>query len=272
MNSTTHAYEQQPLTHGKAHKRAVKNIRVDLLGAMRGNLLLVKAIAMAIFVKNHLREPRIKNYTPNRLRDFIKGHQRPLHHTTIRKYVNELLRAELARMEGSDLIFGSLGDRRGKFNLSLGDTSKLTIAELENELFAAQVVLIVKRKEFAKRTIEKATNPQRTKEGYEDFKRARQTCWQYGYTREFRDYGLSYKTIARKLGIGLQKAEEVIRYATTHGLLVKHTHQEQFFAYGIGQAQKFFEQGHHSTFATKNNVYLVYANTYSLPYYPTGNN
>ena len=272
MNSTTLAYEQQPLTHGKAHKRAVKNIRIDLLGAMRGNLLLVKAIAMAIFVKNHLREPRIKNYTPNRLRDFIKGHQRPLHHTTIRKYVNELLRAELARMEGSDLIFCSLGDRRGKFNLSLGDTSRLTIAELENELLAAQVVLIVKRKEFAKHTIERATNPKRTKEGYEDFKRARQTCWQYGYTREYHDYGLSYKTIARKLGIGLQKAEEVIRYATNHGLLVKHTHQEQIYAYGIGQAQKFVDQSHHSTFATKNNVYIVYANTYSLPYYPAGNN
>lgn len=272
MNSPTYAYEQQPLTHGKAHKRAVKNIRIDLLGAMRGNLLLVKAIAMAIFVKNHLREPRVKNYTPNRLRDFIKGHQRPLHHTTIRKYVNELLRAELARMEGSDLIFCSLGDRRGKFNLSLGDTSRLTIAELENELLAAQVVLIVKRKEFAKHTIERATNPKRTKEGYEDFKRARQRCRQYGYGCEFYDYGISYKTIAHKLGISLQKAEEVIRYATTRGLLVKKNHQEQIFAYGIGQATKFVEQSRHSAFATKNNVYVVYANTYSLPYYPAGIN
>ena len=52
MNSTSLAYEQQPLTHCKAHKRAVKNIHITLLGAMSGNLLLVKAVAMAIFVKN----------------------------------------------------------------------------------------------------------------------------------------------------------------------------------------------------------------------------
>ena len=272
MNSTSLAYEQQPLTHCKAHKGTVKNIRIDLLGAMSGNLLLVKAIAMAIFVKNHLRDSRVQDYTPNRLRDFIGQHQRPLHHTTVKKYVDVLLRADLARMEGKDLIFGSLSDRRGKFNLSLGNTSRLTIAELENELLAAQVVLIVKRKEFAKRLIERATNPKRTRDGYQDFKQARQKCFKYGYTRKFHDHGLSYKTIARRLGVSLQKAEEVIRYATTHGLLVKHTHQEQFFAYGIGGAAKYADSSRHSAFCTKNNVYIVYANTYSLPYYPTGNN
>lgn len=272
MSKPHSPHEQHPLTHHQTHKGAVKNIRIDLLGAMSGNLLLVKAIAMAIFVKNHLKDARVTHYTPNRLRDLIGKHQRPLHHTTVTKYVDELLRADLARVEGADLVLCSLSDRRGKFNLSLGDTSGLTISELENHLLTAQVMLILKRKEFVKRTIETATNPKRTKDGYQDFKQARRRCRQYGYTREFHDHGLSYRTIARRLGISLQKAEEVIRYATTCGLLVKHTHQQQLFAYGIGAAAKYINESRSTTFSTKNNSYIVYANTYTMPHYPAGNN
>lgn len=256
---------EQQLSNNPPKRGTIKNIRIDLLEAMSGNLILVKAVAMAIFVKNRLRDPRIKDYTPNRLRDIIKHYQSPPHHNTVRKYVDELLRMELAYMDGRDLIFCSLNDRRGRYNLSLKDTSALTIAELENLLLAAKVVLIVKRKEFVKRTIEAAYNPKISKGGREEFKKARQTSRKYGYGNAFNDYGLSYKKIAKKLGICLQKAEEVIRFAIEHGLLVKEKRQEQVFVFGIQCAEKFLDSTYGGSFATKNNVYKVLANIYTIP-------
>ena len=259
-----HSTNEQQLNNNN-RRGAIKNIRIDLLEAMSGNLVLVKAVAMAIFVKNRLRDPRIRNYTPNRLRDLIKRYQSPPHHNTVRKYVNELLRMELAYMDGCDLVLCSLSDRRGRYNISLKDTSELTIPELENLLLAAKVVLIVKRKEYAKRTIEAAYNPKVSKDAREEFKKARQTCRKYGYGNVFNDYGISYKTIAKKLGICLQKAEEVIRFATEHGLLVKEKRQEQVFVFGIQCAEKFLDGSYGGSFATKNNVYKVLANIYTIP-------
>lgn len=250
--------------HGKG---SVGNISLELLDAMRGDLLLTKAVAMAIYVKNRTRDARVRDYTLNRLRKLAH-----LHHSTARKYVQKLAACGLVRMEGGDMVFASLSDRHGRHKISLGDTSNLTIKQLENLLLATQVVLIVEHKEFAKRTIAMATNPTRKKADYDNFKRARQTRRRYGYNAEYHDHGLSYKTIARRLGISLQKAEEVIRYATANGLLVKENRQEQVYIKGIGAATKFFDGARNFTFSTKDNVYIILANCYSLPHYPTGNN
>lgn len=254
------------MTRGKG---CVEALSLTLLESMRGNLLLTKAVAMSIYVKNRTRDSRVKDYSLNRLRQFTH-----LHHNTVRKYVDELVLWGLVRMEGSDMVFGPLGNRHGK-NISIGPTAGLTIKQLTNQLLAAQVVLIVKRKEYARRLIDEATDPKqsRSKEEFARFKKARKKRLKYGYTRPFVDNGLSYKGIARRLGISVQKAEEVIRYATTHGLLVKHGRQQQHRVDGIGFAAKYVDEGgSNMTFSTKDNVYIILANVYSLPTYPTGNN
>ena len=242
-------------------KGCVEVVSLALLESMQGNLLLTKAVAMAIYVKNHTRDSRVKDYTPNKLRKLVR-----LHHNTVRKYVDELSLWRLVRMEGRDMVFDSLKNRHGK-NFSIGTTAGRTIKQLENQLLSAQVVLIVKRKEYVKQLIDKANNPKRSnkKDDYEDFKRARRECKRYGYTTPFVDNGLSYKGIARRLGISLQKAEEVVRYATTQGMLVKHTNQVQKRMDGIGRATKFLDGVGRVTFVTKNNMYVILANTYSLP-------
>lgn len=252
----------------KKGRGCVEVVSLALMESMRGNLLLIKAVAMSIYVKNRTRDSRVKDYSLNRLRRFTH-----LHHSTVRKYVDELALWGLVRMEEGDLVFGQLSDRHGK-NISIGSTDGLTIKQLENQLLAAQVVLIVKRKEYAKRLIDESTNPKRSrsKEDLARYKKARKKRLRYGYKESFRDNGLSYKGIARRLGIGLQKAEEVVRYATTHGLLVKHTHQEQHRVDGIGAMGKFIDGVGGVTFVTKNNQYIIFANTYSLPPLRTGNN
>lgn len=252
----------------KKGKGCVESISLGLINAMKGDLILVKAVAMAIYVKNRMRDSRVKDYSLNGLRKIVH-----LHHNTVRKYTDKLYTWGLVRMEGNDMVFTSLSERHGRPKVSIGSTAGLTIKQIENQLLAAQVVLIVKRKEYAKRTIATATNPGRRKDDYDDFKRARKARMKYGYADVFHDYGLSYKTIARRLGIGLQKAEEVVRYAIAHGLLVKHRRQEQHRVGGIGFAAKYVDEGgSNMTFSTKDNVYIILANVYSLPTYPTGNN
>lgn len=250
----------------------VEVVSLALLESMRGNLLLTKAVAMSIYVKNRTRDSRVKDYTPNRLRQLTR-----LHYNTVCKYMRELAVWGLVRMEGSDMVFGSLSNRHGK-NISIGPTAGLAIKQLTNQLLAAQVVLIVKRKEYVKQLIDEATDPKRSrsKEEFARFKKARKKRLKYGYTRPFVDNGLSYKGIARRLGISVQKAEEVIRYATAHGLLVKHTHQQQHRVDGIGAMEKFIDEAgcgmRNFTFSTKDNVYIILANTYSLPPSQTGIN
>lgn len=95
-------------------------------------------------------------------------------------------------------------------------------------------------------------------------KKAREICRRYGYyNKEFKDFGISYKTIAKKLGISLQKAFNIVKYAIEHLFLAKFNNFTQIYCKGIGMMQKYVDNNF-TFFCTKDNIYYVYANTYKV--------
>ncbi|MBQ2435945.1 MAG: hypothetical protein II269_07420 [Bacteroidaceae bacterium] len=241
----------------KAQKRGqVLNIGRNLLMQVRGDLDAVKALAMAIWVKNHTQQSRVTDCNPYRLHQ-LTG----LHCNTIKKYIALLGGLNLIRWDGNDLVFGSLSERN---NLHMPDTADRSIKELENMLLALYIVDIVKQKAYVKQKIEEAHNPKQGKEALAKMKRARRTCRDYGYGNEYREYGLSYNTVARRLDVSLQKASEVIQFAVENRMLVKEKRQEQFYAPRVKGAENYIDFGK-GTFCMKNNIYTVYANVYLLP-------
>ena len=90
----------------------------------------------------------------------------------------------------------------------------------------------------------------------------------YGYTEAMamekcKEYGISYKYIAKRLGVCLQKAFNVVKFAIEKGFLNKFNRQKQEFAYRIGCTSK-YEENKDYTFCTLNNKYTILANVYSI--------
>ena len=238
------------------HRGEVRNISRRLLCQMSGNLTLVKAVSMSIYLKNLTKGGRIEHATTNKLHDLTH-----LHASTVTKYLDTLTEHDLIRRESHSLIFCSLTDRH--HSVKLPSTHGLTIKQLENLLLAMLVVDIVRQKEYVRHTIETACNPKPSRDALKQCKQARRICRDRGYGREYKEYGLSYKTVAKRLGISLQQAEEVIAYAIKGSILAKEKRQQQHYMHRVGTAEKYLDLAE-GTFCARNNMYKVEANVYYI--------
>ena len=129
------------------------------------------------------------------------------------------------------------------------------INDIEKALYALLVVEIQKTKDFVKHTIQSMNNPS----NLDEYKKAKKICNRYGYGNEYKEYGISYKYIAKRLGVCLQKAFNVVRFAIERGFLNKFNRQKKEFSYRIGCTNK-YEENKDYTFCTLNNKYTILAN------------
>lgn len=217
---------------------------------------VTKALALAIFVKNCIKSSTIQNFSYNKLH-ILTG----LHINTLKKRLTTLKRMELVELVGTHkqhLCFKSIVSSCDHRNVSIKYGKLDTIKDIEMTLFAYLLVEIQRRKDFAKHTIHTARNGH----NLEQVKEARRTCRRNGYGEEYQELGLSYKGIAKKLGVGIQKAFLVVKYAIEQGLVTKIKRQLQKLVKGIGAMSKFIDSNF--TFCTKDNEYYILANAYAL--------
>lgn len=121
-------------------------------------------------------------------------------------------------------------------------------------------LLIQKRKDFIRRTLQLANNPYPG----DDCKRARQkvkSLVKRGLlkTWTYVEKGLSYKRIAKETGNCIKTAQKIAQYAVTNRWCTKKTHFNPFFMRGVNYMEI---AGY--TFTTLNYAYAVTANTYKL--------
>lgn len=238
------------------------NIRRKTFDEIVGKPNLQKALAFAILLKrNSKRDSTIRDFSINRLRK-MSG----LSATTVCKYLSMLESQGWAHYEGKDrqhLVIGKLASSTGGRNINIDRFCFDSFKDVYNSIRSYLVALLQSRKDFIKRTIQTATNPKRG----QNFKAARKKVKrlvQKGILRDiytaYKEYGISYQRIGQELGNCARTAFRVIEYATSHRLLIKHHNQEQVFAPKVHYAHV---PGY--TFSTKNNLYLILANTYTLP-------
>lgn len=238
-------------------KRNIKGIRRNIFMGIGLDKTLVKALALAVFIKTRFASSCVRNFSYRKLRA-LTG----LHDTTLKKRIAKLEEYGLITRVGRNnehLVVSSIASHNNRRNVDISRIEVETIKEIENSILAMVVVEMQKRKDFVKHILNCVANPKDTRE----YKRSRRICRDYGYQGEYKEYGISYKRIAKEMGVCLQKAIRIVKYALTNDFLNVEHRQAQIRIQGAIFLDKYFEGGYY-TFCTKNNAYRIYANVYSL--------
>lgn len=224
---------------------------------MIGKKEVAKAIALSIFVKDKIVSSSINDFSYNKLRK-ITG----LSISTLKKRIAILKDMNLVFLHGThnqNLCFASLCKSHHR-NIDISYFRYDNIEELEKCIFASFLIEIQRKKDFVKHTIHIATDGHNLK----DIKSAKRCCRKYGYGREYREYGISLRKIAREMGVCIKTAMRVISWAIDQKFINKINRQEQVYRKGIGAIYKYICDDVSFTFCTKDNEYYILANTYSL--------
>lgn len=218
----------------------------------------VKAFALAIFIKHKFVSSTVTNFTIDKLHKCTG-----LHATTIKKRLKVLLNLGFVEFSNGGnrkhLTIKSMSSHNKSRNVDLSCIVFDSIKDIEKSLLALVIVEIQKRKDYAKQIINSAKNPKTLKE----CKSAKRKCRLFGYGREYIENGISYKRIAKELGVCVQKALKIVRYAVEKLFLEVFHRQRQVFLPGA----KFVEDvlpKNSFTFCTRNNKYTIFANEYKV--------
>ena len=216
----------------------------------------VKALALLIFIKNHFPTSVVPNFSYYKIVS-ITG----LHYNTVKKRINTLADMELIEAVGKynqHLKFKRVRAKNSNVNFSRIDTSSVKL--IEKGLRALFLVEKVNQKNYVEQRVILA---QECKNGKER-KAGQQTCKKCG-SSDFKDNGISYAYLAKKLNVSLNVVSEVTKYAVSAKLVIKHKTIQQI-SYVKGEAKNaliVFNEVK-GFFATKNNIYKVGCNKYSL--------
>ena len=228
----------------------MKYIRRSLIIECFCNNELLKALAMAYLIKHRTKSSNIRHYSINLIRT-ITG----IHAVTIKKRLQTLNEYGLILIEKDNLIIRSTVSKHAKRNMNIGQMDFTNVKTVERSLQALQVVFLQQRKDFCKHTIHNAHSGFNPKK----IKAARKACRKYGFGDKYVERGLSYATIARKLGLSVTTAFSVVKYGTVKKYFKKFTHFVGTLLKGVCGMDI---EGY--TFTTKNYGFQVQANTYTV--------
>lgn len=220
---------------------------------MFGNKELLKAIAMLMFIRKQLGSSILRNYSTNKLVSITGAHA-----STIKKRIRVLSQYNLVSVTDKTLVLRSIVSKHAKRNIKLGERfmKYSTLKEVEYSLQAMLVKELQNKKDFAKRTIR---NTHGSSHDYKVVKAARDVARKFGYGNQYVEKGLSYKTIAKRLGVSIKTAVKIVKFAVKRTILKKTTH---FLSTYLPKVN--YMEGLGYTFTTYNYGYTVLANTYAV--------
>lgn len=226
------------------------------------NSNIIRAIALLIFVKHINPTSCVINFTLYKLHK-LTG----LHYTTLRKRLQSLKRLGLIEFIGkgqTTLRFKRISSKNNRNNICLDHIVFDSVADVEKSLYAQFIVEIQIQKEFVKQVINSRNNPK----DYKELDWAKDTKKRCGiHADKFEDWGLSYKTIARKLHISIQKALAIVKYALRKKFIRKVRQSKQVVVTklkGAFNLVKFGEKLNGSTYVVTDGIVLVKANKYRV--------
>lgn len=217
---------------------------------MFGNKELLKAIAFSMYVRHNLNKSSVRNYSVNRI-----AAATGIHACTVKKRMSTLSEMGLVTISDGRAVFRSLVSKHIKRNIRLTKICYKSLKTVERSLQAILVALLQLRKEFVKRVIRTAhdgRSPQKVKA-------AQKLSRKHGWTNKFAEKGMSYANIARKIGVCVKSAVEIVKFAVERRILKKTTHFETTYMPGVRRREV---DGY--LFTTRNYAFNVSANTYSV--------
>lgn len=228
---------------------------------------VVKALALAIYVKMNTVSSTVNRCTVNKLHELTS-----LHSSTIKKRMKTLLDMELIMCDqNNNVTFLSLQSSSNRRNVIFDFTKFKSVSELEYALYSLLLKDILSKKEYVKKEIDeiknlkKPTSESESKRNKKRIKDLRRLLSKYKRPtiksitdEEYKEYGISYDTLSRKLGICRQKTVEIVNFALKHGLITKEKRVEQVYIKNANLLHRLPK----GCFCTKNNFYRVFANVY----------
>ena len=228
-------------------------VRKSIIHKLNKDAQVRKALALSLYCKDELDIHYVKEFTYNKL-DVLTG----IHVNTLKKRIRTLMQVGLAFMEGSTLVFNKVHKDNNRNNIIL-DTERIhTLKDYEYAIISWGIAIVQANKNFVKSVIDKCTDPKNLK----DYKSAKKLANAHGYGRKFVDNGISYEYMANKFGVSVKTACSVVKFAVKNLILCVKKNFEQIFVKAVNKTIGKFNSEY--TFSTKNNIYVVHANSYSL--------
>ena len=204
---------------------------------------VVKALALAIYVKMNAVSSTVNRCTVNKLHELTS-----LHSNTIKKRMKTLLEMELIRCDqNNNVTFITLQSSCKKKNVLFDFSKYKSVSELEYALYSLLLKDILRKKEYMKKEIDEIKNIETPANASESrsiksrIKKLRKNIYKHRNTtglsiteEEYKEYGISYDTIAKKLGVCRQKAVELVKFALKYCLITKEKRVEQMYMKDVG--------------------------------------
>lgn len=231
-------------------------IRRNTLISAMGDKAAQKAVSVCLLMKDRL-GPSSVLHRPTLSRIAETAGISP---STAKRYLPLWLKLGLVEYQGTKnrvLVVKKMASSNKHRNIEVGKLNFNSFKELYKAFRSLLFLLLNSRKSFLKRVIRIATNPKRG----EDFKKARKlrdhyAKGDYGKT-EYTEYGLSYKTIAKKLGYCARTAQNIVELAVKNKWCKKVNHSTSQLLPGVCGM---YVEGY--TFTTHNFGWKILANTY----------
>ena len=249
----------------------VERLSRKVYNALVGNPEHRKAVAFAIYLKDHKQTSVVKNWSYREL-SRISG----IAPGTCKKRIAALRELGLVKEETKNgvryLVFRKLRAPKmatkrklglwytpKRQDVSLKKVGRFSVKAIEMGLIALYVVETQTKKNFIRQTIRSKDKGRKVAE----IKRAKKICRGRGW-KEYSEFGLSYRGMAGKLNVGTAKMLDAVRYGESKKMFTKQKSDlvQLFVGKGRGKEALEFVGGFH--FATSSNLYRQPANVYLL--------
>lgn len=223
-----------------------------------GDKTAQKAVSLLMLLKSRIgRTSAIKGASMNRIAALAGTSP-----STIKKYLPMWRNMQLVEWQGTKgdvLVIKRLASKTNHRNVEVDKLDYKTFKMLYKTLRSLLFLILNSHKSFIRRLLRVVTDPRKG----ENYKKARKlsefyACREADGTFRYKEYGLSYKTTARKLGYCARTAEEIIKLAIRKKWCSKTT---RYMSQYLPKVRGRFVEGY--TFTTMNHGYKVLANTYT---------
>jgi len=219
-----------------------------------------KAFALILYIKSRISSSRIDNFSYNKLHE-ITG----LHAITLRKRMNTLTSLGLVKYEGNSVLFASVSSKHKGRNCKVIIYENYKVKDVEKSIYKTMLAVFQNRKDFHAhlQLLAKWDNDEPVSK--KKYNSIRKKCCSVGI-RNFVDFGISYLSLSKKLGVSLRKAFVLVSQAVTEGYISKENHICPFEVKNPKMYMKYAEEKltKHMRLFFGEKIYLMKNNTYSL--------
>lgn len=218
-------------------------------------------MALALYLKKLCRrDSTIHNYNPYKIQKFAR-----IHPNTFKSYLPLMVEMGLVGFDGKNnehLVIYCLHSKHKARNVDIHRFSFKSFKSVYNSLRAFLVLILQQRKDYVVRTLQIARNPRKGQD-FNSARKAVKRLVRQGVLKSVYDnvkeLGLSYKRIAKEVGVCVRTAERVVSYVLQKRWCRKQTH---FLRVEMRGVNRMYVEGF--TFTTRNYGFIVSANTYTL--------